>query len=44
VEVVDWDGEVVGGVEESGVSVPLSKFAGGYCRSLGIRISFNYSE
>jgi hypothetical protein len=44
VEVVDWDGEVVGGVEKSGVRVSLSKFAGGYCCSLELRISFNYSK
>jgi hypothetical protein len=44
VEVVDWDGEVVGGIEKSGVCVSFSEFVGGYCRSLDIRINFNYSE
>jgi hypothetical protein len=44
VEVVDWDGEVVGGVEKSGVCVSLSEFTGGYCGSLGIRISSNFSK
>jgi hypothetical protein len=44
VEVVDWDGEIVGGVEKSGVCVSLSEFAGRYCCSLDICISFNYFE
>ena len=44
VEVVHWDGEVVGGVEESGVCIPLLEFAGGYCCSLDRRISLSYLE
>jgi hypothetical protein len=42
VEVVDWDGEVVGGVEKSGVRVPLLEFAGWDCGSLDVCISFHY--